>query len=76
MSDVDDELSRDLMRPTFVSEIFDEIELGLRDAFRSNLRREADRLAPTVALNAAEVTLRDARDAAARSRRMGQARRA
>jgi len=65
MGDVDEELAAGLMRATFVSEIFDEVNPGMRDAFHENLRREADRLASTVALNAAELTLRDARDAVA-----------
>lgn len=61
--DAHEELSAGLMRPTFVSAIFDKVDPGMRDAFRENLRREVDRLAPTAALNAAELTLRDARAA-------------
>ncbi len=74
MSVVDEELAAGLMRATFVSKIFGEVDLGMRGAFLENLRREADRLAPTVALNAAELTLRDACDAACDRRGFGEGR--
>ncbi len=74
MSEVDEELAAGLMRATFVSEIFDEVDPGMRGAFLENLRREADRLAPTLALNAAELTLRDACDAACDCRGLGEGR--
>lgn len=65
MDHSNEDVARALLGPSFVREIFDAAGPEMQAAFHRNLRAEAERLGPTIALNAAEITLRDARAVAA-----------